>query len=156
VLVRVPAGLSEKKRAALAVLHEADDALAGWSCDSSTECCRFGVTGKEPWVTEIEWQLVVDEVARSGRRLDAIAKNVDESEEERCPFLSDAGKCVVYRARPLGCRTFYCERARGPHGEIAQPTSTLRALPRELDALSAEKSRPLRSWLRESHAARRR
>jgi uncharacterized protein len=31
--------------------------------------------------------------------------------ERRCPMLTAEGRCVVYASRPLGCRTFYCDRA---------------------------------------------
>ncbi len=129
-----------RRRAALAILREADDALDGWSCDASTDCCRFAVTGREPWLTPVEWELVVDEVKRTGRRL----PRVPDDDDERCPFLSPEGRCLVYAARPLGCRTFYCERATGP---APPPTRALRALPRRLAALGADDARPLRSWL---------
>jgi Fe-S-cluster containining protein len=36
--------------------------------------------------------------------------------------LTDAGRCSIYAERPLGCRTFHCERANAgapvPHREI--------------------------------------
>jgi Fe-S-cluster containining protein len=35
-------------------------------------------------------------------------------DERRCPLLDDAGRCSIYASRPLGCRTFFCDRARGP------------------------------------------
>lgn len=146
----------ERKTRALAVLVEADRALDGWSCDASTDCCRFSVTGREPWVTQVEWELVVDEVKRQGRRLPA----VPDDDDGRCPFLSEAGRCVVYRVRPLGCRTFFCERARGPS---SMPKAALRALPRKLEELTirdaVEKgkdtgARALRSWLHEEARGR--
>ena len=40
-----------------------------------------------------------------------------DKEERRCTLLSDEGKCLVYASRPFGCRTFFCERARGPAEE---------------------------------------
>ena len=147
-----------RRARALAILGDADRALDGWSCDCSTECCRFGVTGKEPWVTQVEWELVVAEVARQGRRLPVRA---DHDREGRCPFLAvdphddTKGRCTVYAARPLGCRTFFCERARGPDGEPAPyPKDDVKSLPRALDALTVTdpradaRARPLRSWLR--------
>ena len=33
---------------------EVDALYADWSCPSSTECCRFGVTGRQPYLTSIE------------------------------------------------------------------------------------------------------
>ena len=39
----------------LAALYtEVDARLASSSCPASTECCRFGVTGREPYVTSVE------------------------------------------------------------------------------------------------------
>lgn len=137
---------TDRTARALAVLQEADRALHGWTCDASTECCRFGVTGREPWVTQVEWELVVAELRRTGRRL----PDIPEGDEGRCPFLDEAGRCRVYGARPLGCRTFFCERG---HGPAAFPRAALRALPRELEALTVKApdqdtgARPLRSWL---------
>jgi Fe-S-cluster containining protein len=32
-------------------------------------------------------------------------------DERRCAFLTDGGRCAIYAARPLGCRTFFCDRA---------------------------------------------
>lgn len=158
--VRVPAGVkphddSAGRRArALAILDEASQILDGWRCEASTECCRFSVTGREPWVTQVEWDLVKDELKRQGRRL----PHIPEDDDGRCPFLDDAGRCVVYASRPLGCRTFFCERARGPHDEVKldkRDQGALRALPRELEALTVDVkgedagARPIRSWLRQ-------
>ena len=160
---------TERKQQALAILQDADRELEGWSCDSSTECCRFAITGREPWVTQVEWQLVVDETARQGRRLPPMPT----SDDERCPFLAplpagsaaagkakhEGGRCTVYASRPLGCRTFFCERARDNDGNQGPPSTSTRELreaARSLDALKTRegagdddgKARPLRSWLR--------
>jgi Fe-S-cluster containining protein len=40
--------------------------------------------------------------------------------ERICPLLDAAGRCAVYEARPLGCRTFYCDRA-APGAKVRQP-----------------------------------
>ena len=131
----------------LAILDEASALLRGYTCPASTECCRFGVTGREPWVTQAEWRLVEDEVRRQGRKLPM------PPDGDTCPFLSPEGRCRVYAARPLGCRTFFCDRATGP-GPL--PRKTLATFPRRLDALTEvvrgrdQAARPLRSWLREA------
>lgn len=123
---------------ALKILVEADRLLDGWSCDDSAECCDFGLTGREPYVTESEFALLEADVKRQGRKLPA------PRADGRCPFLDGANRCSVYDARPLGCRTFYCDRASGfgrfPRREIA-------ALPRALEDLSGAKGRPLTRWL---------
>lgn len=141
----MPVAPEEKKRraAALRVLGEADAALADFSCDASTECCRFGLTGREPSMTEVEWTVLAAEVARQGRRLPR------PREDGVCAFLSDEGRCTVYAARPFGCRTFFCERARGP-GPL--PRKHLATLIPQLEALStptpAARARSLTAWLR--------
>lgn len=124
---------------ALAILGQADRLLDGWSCEGSAECCDFAHTGREPYVTDAEFALVAAEVRRQGKKLPA------PREDGQCPFLDDAKRCTVYDARPLGCRTFYCDRASGfgrfPRREIA-------ALPRALEDLSGgSKGRPLTRWL---------
>jgi hypothetical protein len=141
-----------------ALLQLASDVVDGVTCDCSTECCRFGVTGREPWVTRAEWELVVLEVRRQGRRLPVLKSDDDDDDDEgRCPFLDDdgngGGRCRIYAARPLGCRTFFCERAVQPDGRRGKlpttTTRTLRPIAGDLAALTPqEEARPLRSWLR--------
>lgn len=140
---------TERLREALRVLGQADQALEGWSCPASTECCRFSITGREPYLTEAEWAVLVQELARQGRKVPGPREDGD------CAFLAD-GRCTVYAARPLGCRTFYCDRASG-YGSY--PRRQVAPLPGALEALSRpehgrdRKGRPLSSWLRD--AARR-
>ena len=130
-------------RAALAALYARVDALlAPFSCDASTECCRFGITGREPYVTPIELAEIEHAIAarggppsiaspRAGRALRVVAE-VDD--ERRCPLLSPAGRCTIYAARPLGCRTFFCERVQGP-GKL--PRAEVQAVARDVATLAA-------------------
>jgi hypothetical protein len=106
---------------ALAQLYAEVDALhEGFSCPASTECCRFGLTGREPYVTSIELLAIERAVARRGglpseRKRALPLSGAASSDERTCPLLDRAGRCSVYADRPLGCRTFYCSRAtRGP------------------------------------------
>lgn len=143
-----------------AVLASADQVFSGWSCPASTECCRFGVTGREPYVTSIEIALVRRAIAARGgakswKRASALPSADGATdrrslplvvEERRCPMLTDAGRCAVYASRPLGCRTFFCDRAssagRVRHREVG-------ALVREVQAIAArhepdgDRGRPL-------------
>src|SRR5262249_44730554 len=97
------------------VYRDVDRLHAGWSCPASTECCRFGITGREPYVTSIEIAALRKAIAaRGGARSWKKAKDGRVAlplarDERRCPLLDDAGRCAVYDARPLGCRTFYCD-----------------------------------------------
>ncbi|MFS8066270.1 MAG: YkgJ family cysteine cluster protein, partial [Byssovorax sp.] len=53
----------------------------------------------------------------------------------RCPMLTDAGRCAIYASRPLGCRTFFCDRASAAgkvrHREIS-------ALVRQVQEIAAQ------------------
>jgi Fe-S-cluster containining protein len=120
-------------------LYARVDALyADWSCPSSTECCRFGITGRQPYVTSIELSLIRHGLAGRGGplapRRRALPITRDAETERVCPLLDRSGACSVYAERPLGCRTFYCGKAQrglGPERE------DLRELVRELQDLAA-------------------
>ena len=98
-----------------ALYAEVDAAHMGSSCPSSTECCRFGVTGREPYVTSIEIAALERAVRRRGgplsRKRRALPLVPGATDERACSFLDDTGRCAVYQSRPFGCRTFFCERA---------------------------------------------
>jgi uncharacterized protein len=119
------------------IYAEADALFAGWTCGGSTDCCRFGITGREPYPTAVERAMLERAVrARGGlpkrRTLPTIG-------ERRCALLSDEGRCLVYAARPFGCRTFFCERGRSPLGEDVRsaPRGVVAALGRRIADLSA-------------------
>ncbi|HEV8246264.1 MAG TPA: hypothetical protein VGP93_10875 [Polyangiaceae bacterium] len=99
-------------------LYEDTDALMrGVSCPSSTECCRFGITGREPYVTSIEARAIEKAVAARGGPLSkkrrALPLAGRTGDERTCRLLTAQGRCSVYAWRPFGCRTFFCERATG-------------------------------------------
>jgi len=127
------------------VYAEVDELLAGWTCDSSTDCCRFGVTGREPYPTSVEIAELERAVrARGGlpkrRSLPLLGTAPRGEDERRCALLSDHGKCLVYASRPFGCRTFFCERASGPAGEPARsgPKQEIARLGRAIADLAAQ------------------
>jgi Fe-S-cluster containining protein len=125
--------------AELQALYARVDALyADWSCPSSTECCRFGITGRQPYVTTIEASAIRQALARRGGLLPehkrALPILLSEESERVCPLLNKHGRCSAYAQRPLGCRTFYCNKATPGAG----PTSSeLQALTLELQELAA-------------------
>lgn len=120
-----------------------DSALFGHGCEGTTECCRFGITGREPYVTPIEVAYLKASLRKQGkglpgaknRALPLLGGNV--SAERACPLLQADGKCAAYEARPFGCRTFFCERRTGP-GKF--PKVLVRELLNELSALSEAES----------------
>lgn len=123
-----------------ALYAEVDGLVDGFGCDASTDCCRFGVTGREPYPTAVELALLARAVrARGGLPKRRALPTVDE---RRCDLLSDEGRCLVYEARPFGCRTFFCERARGPAGEgvRALPRREIQDLARRIADLSSRAS----------------
>lgn len=127
-----------------------DAAYADWSCPGSTECCRFGITGRQPYVTSIELAMIQHALARRGGllapRRRALPLTADPERERVCPLLDRAQRCSVYADRPLGCRTFYCGRAtRGVGPERDDLRDEVRAV-RELaerHRLGGELARPL-------------
>ncbi|MCA9625407.1 MAG: YkgJ family cysteine cluster protein [Myxococcales bacterium] len=114
---RAPGG--EDLHAELEAVYAAVEArFAGASCPASTECCRFAITGREPYVTSIELAHLRRAIAARGGPVKAERRALpiahDSRDAERvCPLLGADGRCVVYAARPLGCRTFWCQRAEG-------------------------------------------
>lgn len=125
-----------------AVYAQVDALLEGWSCDASTDCCRFGVTGREPYPSAVE----IAELERAVRARGGLPKrrslptvSARGEDERRCALLSDEGKCLVYASRPFGCRTFFCERGSGPAGEGARamPKNEITRLARAVTDLSA-------------------
>ena len=98
--------------------REVDAVYEGARCDRSTECCRFGLTGREPQVTSLELALVKKALAARGGKLSpkrrALPLSSDAERERVCPLLEQPGGCTIYDARPLGCRTFFCGRAELP------------------------------------------
>jgi Fe-S-cluster containining protein len=115
----------------LAIYAEVDRMLSGFSCETSTECCRFAITGREPYPTAIE----LAEIARAVRAIGAPRppRRLPLSADRACPLLSSEGRCTIYAARPFGCRTFFCERASGP-GPL--PRREIQRLSRAVAALS--------------------
>jgi Fe-S-cluster containining protein len=132
------------------VYRDADALFDGWACPASTECCRFGITGREPYVTSIELLYLRRAIAarggaRSWRRAPAVARDPGGAstgrvalpvvaDERTCPLLDAGGRCAAYAARPLGCRTFYCDRAT-PGEKVKQPA--VNALVRRIREIAA-------------------
>jgi Fe-S-cluster containining protein len=157
----------------LASLHdiyrEIDAGTASRQCERSTACCRFGVTGREPYVTSIELLAVRRALAARGGQLSPARKalplcpqQLQQSpgqrrappDERTCPLLDRAGRCAVYEARPFGCRTYFCGRALGGQ---PLPRALVRELVQRLEALAArhqpggDRARPLSRALARSN-----
>jgi uncharacterized protein len=82
------------------------------SCITRTECCRFKLTGKIPYVTRGEALLA----ARGWRAAGHKAVEESQGSDGRCPFLDPNGhRCRIYSDRPFACRTHFCAAAGGPY-----------------------------------------
>ena len=137
--------------AELRALYARIDVLyADWSCPSSTECCRFGITGRQPYVTSIELTMVERAIAKRGGmpspKKRALPLTEDKPRERICPLLNRDNQCSIYADRPFGCRTFFCERAKQGEGPARSALQThvneLRALA-ERHKLGGDAPRPL-------------
>jgi len=80
------------------------------SCTVRTECCRFRLTGKIPYLTLGE-ALVAEKALRASGR-----KSAPLRPDGSCPMLDPAtSRCWIYDGRPFGCRTHFCDAAGGPY-----------------------------------------
>lgn len=112
-----------------ALLARADEMMAPFSCAGQTECCRFGLTGREPYLTRLEEEAL----RRALAARPAPKRKLVVLGEERCTFLDETGRCTVYASRPLGCRTFFCDARQGPR---SFPRAEVNRLALELAELS--------------------
>jgi Fe-S-cluster containining protein len=93
-----------------ALYREIDERYSGYKCQGTTECCRFGITGREPFVTSIE--LLAIERARAARPLSRKRRPLPLAPREgACPLLTEDARCSIYASRPVGCRSYWCDRA---------------------------------------------
>jgi len=81
-------------------------------CLQRTECCQFKLTGRTPMLTKGEALVVAAALRATGRRH---LPETRDAETGRCPCLAADGRCIVYEARPFGCRTHFCAAAGGPY-----------------------------------------
>lgn len=128
----------------LRLFARADAAYAPFSCPATAECCQLSTTRREPWLWPVEWRLLEEHARRAG--IVPFTRS-----DGGCSFLDEPGKrCRVYAARPLGCRTFFCQRRTGPSREPAEVMSELSL---RIERLSLElwpevsAPRPITAWL---------
>ena len=114
----------------LSLYAKADELVRGATCactvpegegqqpDVVAPCCHFALTGREPYPTAVELAEVLFAARARGTRRRPTGRRLPIAAEvqtaRRCPLLSDEERCTVYASRPLGCRTFFCERGDGP------------------------------------------
>jgi hypothetical protein len=103
-----------KRHAALAEVQAVYSDLAARPidrrCTLRTECCHFKLTGLTPFLTKGEALLAAKALRASGRR------KIPDRRDGACPLLDPkTSRCLIYQARPFGCRTHFCEAAGGPY-----------------------------------------
>ena len=71
-------------------------------CDTGcSDCCHVRLT-----VTAVEAQAIRDELASwPAERRAALARQAVAAPADRCAALDDAGRCTIYAARPIVCRS---------------------------------------------------
>ena len=78
-------------------------------CLRRTECCHFKLTGLTPYLTKGEAIVAALGLRAAGRT------KLPSDADGACPLLHRAtGQCLIYEARPFGCRTHFCSAAGGP------------------------------------------
>jgi Fe-S-cluster containining protein len=113
-------------------------------CVSRSECCRFRLTGKTPYLTAGEALVLADFLRRTGRA------RLESKRDGSCPLLNEVtGRCEAYSARPFGCRTHFCEAAGGPYSR-KEVVDLIRRLEAVDEALFGEGARALEIALREA------
>jgi Fe-S-cluster containining protein len=80
------------------------------NCVRLKECCHFKLTGRTPYLTKGEALVAATALRATGRKV--LPVNPDGA----CPLLdAETGDCLIYAARPFGCRTHFCAAAGGPY-----------------------------------------
>jgi Fe-S-cluster containining protein len=97
------------------------------NCVRLKECCHFKLTGRTPFLTRGEAIVAARALRQTGRTKLPPAIN------GACPMLqTSTGNCLIYEARPFGCRTHFCAAAGGPY-ERSEVIDLIRRL-EEIDA----------------------
>ena len=98
-------------------------------CLGRSECCRFRLTGRLPFLTRGEALVAARAWRATGR------KTLPEiiAADGACPLLDPAtARCRIYADRPFACRTHFCREAGG-----IVPRADVLDLIRRLEAISA-------------------
>ncbi|HET6410230.1 MAG TPA: YkgJ family cysteine cluster protein [Chthoniobacteraceae bacterium] len=106
---RVKGGSQSALEEVRAVYRELEQRPVERFCERRTECCQFKLTGQTPMLTKGEALLAAKAFRGTGRT------KLPDRAEGACPMLDAAGKCLIYEARPFGCRTHFCPAAGGPY-----------------------------------------
>jgi len=96
----------------------------GPACWASGRCCQFEAAGHRLYTTGLEaaWCLLRLPAGAPPPTADAISRALASG---GCPF-QVANLCAAHAARPLGCRTYYCDAsARAWQHELTERTHAM-------------------------------
>jgi hypothetical protein len=94
-----------------AIYAELDRRPLERNCTALTTCCRFKLTGETPYLTKGEALVAARAWKTTGR-----GRMPESGKDGSCPMLEQkTGRCLIYEARPFGCRTHFCRAAGGPY-----------------------------------------
>ena len=99
------------------------------NCVRLKECCHFKLTGRTPYLTKGEAVVAAKALRATGRT------QLPTNPAGACPMLeATTGNCLIYEARPFGCRTHFCAAAGGPYArrEVVHLIRRLEAVDAEL------------------------
>lgn len=99
------------------------------NCVRLKECCHFKLTGRTPYLTKGEAVVAAKALRATGRT------QLPINPAGACPMLeATTGNCLIYEARPFGCRTHFCAAAGGPYArrEVVDLIRRLEAVDAEL------------------------
>lgn len=107
-------------------------------CELRTECCQFKLTGLTPHLTRGEALVAAKALRAAGRT------KLPGRPDGACAMLHpQTSRCIIYKDRPFGCRTHFCEAAGGPYSrkEVVDLIRRLEKIDAELGGRDG--SRPL-------------
>ena len=120
------------------------------NCVRLKECCHFKLTGRTPYLTKGEALVAAKALRATGR------KALPHNSNGACPLLHpQTGDCLIYDARPFGCRSHFCAAAGGPYSrhEVVDLIRRLEAIDESLGGSGPRMlSNAIESVLRESSA----
>jgi len=101
--VRLGAAKAELRGRLAAIYADLDARLAaiGAVCLGGGACCRFDLSGERLYLSTVELAMLLQSPPPPEHRNPA-----------RCPYLAGP-RCLARERRPLGCRTFFCDRQAG-------------------------------------------
>ena len=119
-----------------AIYAEVDQRPVERACTRLTQCCRFKLTGRTPYLTKGEALVAAKALRATGR------SRLPERTDGSCPLLDPQNRCLIYVDRPFGCRTHFCSAAGGPYAR--REVNDLIHQLEDLDtALAGDGARPL-------------